>query len=55
MIASLLNHSNTLQADQYTHDTVYALKAAVECAGGKKVTMASQTTKQSLKQVAVNS
>jgi len=54
-IASLLGHSNTLQSDQYTHATDHALKAAVECASGKPVTLASQTTKQPLMRVAVNS
>ena len=54
-IAALLGHSNTLMADRYTHATSDTLRAAVECADGKHVTMASQEQKQPPALVAVNS
>jgi len=41
-IATLLGHSSTKMTVRYTHATDPALRSAVECAQGGRVTMASQ-------------
>ena len=54
-IAKLLGHSNIQMTMRYTHATDDALRSAVEHAQINRVTIASQTAKQPLTQVAVNS
>ncbi|MDX6501354.1 MAG: hypothetical protein QOG23_4614 [Blastocatellia bacterium] len=53
-IAALLGHANTQMTDRYTHATDDALRAAVECANGRRVTTASQTQKRPSSLMAVN-
>jgi site-specific recombinase XerD len=53
-IAALLGHANTHMTARYTHATDDALRAAVERAQNRRVTMASQTLKQPPTLVAVN-
>lgn len=54
-IARLLGHSNIQMSMRYTHASDDSLRSAVEHAQKSRVTIASQTAKQPLTQVAVNS